>query len=409
MSLFASTEASAARYIAGNAHRIGVRSAGMGGNHMALSGEIGGAFTNPATILLSEDATVFSVEGFLPDGPEFDTENGQNLVRARQDSPPLMLGFAVTYAKDFAFALVDGLRYDSRYTGQLLVLDSPDAHITDYQEEVRLNTSGLVVAARALEEWQFGLALYYDRQKVFKRVDYTVASEFTPIYPDYEAFGTATALHGAIGALWTPRGSTSYGLALHTNIDLKNNLRLDTFRVNIDPSPDDPNAFFEESYPVSDDRFPWSLTVGAHHAFSEESEGVKPSDLYADLGYVGWGGDPERKDLMTVSLGGEWRTSPRVAFRGGAYTQFDASDYASTDSLSEKDARFVDIRSPTSSTYPAENNEVFLTAGAGFKAGVFEIDASVEDSHLFGDFGRVIVKLGLTAVLPSPKSSKSPN
>jgi hypothetical protein len=408
MSMFASSEASAGRYIAGNVHRIGVRSAAMGGNHMALSGEISGAFTNPATILLGEDATVFSAEGFLPEGPEFDTENGQNLIRTRQDSPPLLLGISVTYAKDFAFALVDGLRYDSRFTGKLLVLDSPDAHITDYQEEVRLNSSGLVVAARALREWQFGLALYYDRQKVFKKVDYTVESEFVPIYPDYEAFGTATALHGAIGALWTPGERTSFGMALHTNIDLKNNLRVDTFRVDIVPGPGDPNAFFEESYPVSDDRFPWSLTLGTHHAFSEWSEGLAPSDLYFDLGYVNWGGDPQRKDLMTASLGAEWRTSPRVAFRGGAYTQFDASDYVATDSLSEKDARFVDIRMATSSTYPAENDEVFLTAGAGFKAGSFEIDASVEDSHLFADFGRTLVKLGLTAVLPS-KSSKPTN
>jgi hypothetical protein len=403
--MFASTEASAARYIAGEVHRIGVRSAGMGGNHMALSGEIAGAFTNPATILLDQDATVFSAEGFLNDGPEFDTENGQNLLRARQDSPPLLLGISFTYAKDFAFAIVDGLRSYSRYTGQLLVLDSPDAHITDYQEEVRLNSSGLVVAARALREWQFGLALYYDRQKVFKKVDYTVESQFRPIYPDYEAFGTATALHGAIGALWSPGGRTSFGMALHTNIDLKNNLRLDTFLVNIVPNPDDPNAVPRESYPVSDDRFPWSLTIGAHHAFSDSSAGLAPSDLYADVGYVNWGGDPQRKDLMTGSLGAEWRTSSHLAFRGGAYTQFDASDYAATDSLSVTDARYLDIRQPTSSTYPAENNEVFLTAGVGLKAGSFEIDASVEDSHLFADFGRTIVKLGLTAVLPSKKSS----
>jgi hypothetical protein len=402
--MFASTEASAARYIAGNVHSIGVRSAGMGGNHMALSGEIAGAFANPATILLDQDATVFSAEGFLNDGPEFDTENGQNLVRARQDSPPLLLGLSITYAKDFAFAIVDGLRYDSRYTGQLLVLDSPNAHITDYQEEVRLNSSGLVVAARALREWQFGLALYYDRQKVFKKVDYTVESQFARDYRDYEAFGTATALHGAIGALWTPRGRTSFGLALHTNVDLKNNLRLDTFNVDITPNPDDPTNF-QESYPVSEDRFPWNLTIGAHHAFSDSSAGLAPSDLYADVGYVNWGGDPQRKDLMTGSLGAEWRTSSRFAFRGGAYTQFDASDYAATDSLSETDARYLDIRQPTSSTYPAENNEVFLTAGVGLKAGSFEIDASVEDSHLFADFGRTIVKLGLTAVLPSKKSS----
>jgi hypothetical protein len=123
------------------------------------------------------------------------------------------------------------------------------------------------------------------------------------------------------------------------------------------------------------------------------------------VGYVNWGGDPQRKDLMTGSLGAEWRMSSHYAFRGGAYTQFDASDYAATDSLSETDARYLDIRQPTSSTYPAENNEVFLTAGVGLKAGSFEIDASVEDSHLFADFGRTIVKLGLTAVLPSKKSS----
>ena len=401
MSMFASTEAVADRYIPGNMHRIGVRSSAMGGNHMALSGEICGAFTNPATILLSENATLFSVEGFLPEGPDFDTENGQNMLRTRQDSPPLLLGISFTYADDFAFAIVDGLRYDARYTGHLLVLDNENAHITDFQEEVRLNTSGFVVAARALEYWQFGLALYYDRQKLFKRVDYTVESQYARMYRDYEAFGTATALHGGFGVLWTPRGRTSYGMALQTNVDLRNNVRLDQFNEDIIPNPDDPTNF-DESSPVSDDRFPWSLTAGVHHA-------LRPTtDLYGDVALIYWNDAVNRDSEVSVSLGGEWRKSPAWGFRGGLYTRLDPSDFTETLPVSEDDARFMEIRSPTHSTYPAQNDEVFLTAGAGFKASVFEIDASIEDSHLFADFGRTIVKLGLTAVLPT-KSSKSAN
>jgi len=394
--LVAATDASAGRYIPGNTHRIGVRSAGMGGNHVALGGAIAGAFTNPATILLDQDATVFAAEGFLADGPEFETRGGSNFVRSRQDSPPLLIGFSTTYKRDYAFAIVDGLRYDSRYTGSLLSVDDAQATITDYQEEVRLSTTGLAVATHVLREWDFGLALYYDRQKVFKRVDYTVSSEFIPMFPDYEAFGTATALHGSVGALWHATPTASYAIAFQTSTDLKNNLTVHTFQENIIPTPGNPNTFFKESFPVSDDGFPWSLAVGTHRV-------LRPTtDLYVDVAYVNWEIDPNRTGLVTASLGVEDRNaSGEFAIRAGLYTQSDPSNYQANAGATEEDMRLLDLRSPTSSASSGENNEIFLTCGIGLRTSYFLIDASFEDSHLISDFGRTIVKLGFTALLPS--------
>lgn len=393
--LISSTDASAGRYIPGNAHRIGVRSAGMGGNHVALGGAIAGAFTNPATILLDQDATVFAAEGFLAEGPEFETRGGENLVRSRQDSPPLLIGFSTTYKRDYAFAIVDGLRYDSRYTGRLLSVDDAQATITDYQEEVRLSTTGLAIATRALRDWDFGLALYYDRQKVFKRVDYTPRDDAYR-FDDYEAFGTATALHGSIGALWRATPTTWYAAALQTSIDLANNLTVQSFPVNITPTPDNPNNFFTESFPVSDDQFPWSITVGTRRA-------LRPTtDLYADVAYVHWKVDANRTGLVTASVGGETRkASGNLALRAGLYTQTDPSNYAARAGATEEDMRLLDLRSATTSAAAGENNEIFLTGGIGLRAGHFLIDASVEDSHLISDFGRTIVKFGFTALLPS--------
>jgi hypothetical protein len=384
----------AARYIAGNAHRIGVRNTGMGGNHVALLGDLSAAIHNPAGILQPADATVFGVEGFLADGPEFATRGSQNVVSTRQDSPPLLLGLGVTYRRDFAFALVDGLRYDARFTGRLASVDTSTVRVTDYQEEVRLSTTGLAVAARVRPRWIVGMALYLDRQKVFKRVDYTpVSPEFR--FDDYEAFGTATALHSAIGLHWSPRGRMSYALSLQTGVDLANNMTLHSFPVNIVPTPDNPNNFFTESNPESRDEYPWSFTLGTHARIDYEK------DLYADLGYVNWGTEANRHGVVAFSCGGEWRFRPYLTARAGFYTQIDTGDYAATSSRTEEDLRLLDLRSPTTSSYPDENDEVFLTGGFGVRAGYFAIESSIEDSHLISDFGRTIVKLGVTAVLPS--------
>ncbi|MFN0150412.1 MAG: hypothetical protein ACKVU1_06840 [bacterium] len=391
----AASDASAGRYIPGNAHRIGVRNAGMGGNHVALGGAIAGAFTNPATIRLPQDATVFAAEGFVADGPEFETRGGSNLVRSRQDSPPLLIGFATTYKRDYAFAIVDGLRYDSRYTGRLLSVDDEQATITDYQEEVRLSTTGLAVSTHVLREWDFGLALYYDRQKVFKRVDYTPKNDAFR-FDDYEAFGTATALHGGVGALWQATPTVAYGLAFQTSIDLRNNLTVQSFPVNITPTPDNPNNFFTESFPVSEDQFPWNMTIGTHRA-------LRPTtDLYADITYVHWKIDPDRTGIVTGAVGFEnRRASGQIALRAGLYTQPDPSKYEGTASLTEEDLRLLDLRSATTSASAGENNEIFFTGGLGVRASYFLFDLSVEDSHLISDFGRTIVKLGFTALLPS--------
>lgn len=389
-----STEALAGRYVSGNAHRVGVRNAGMGGNHVALQGDLSAALINPAGLLQSKDATVFSAEGFLADGPDFDTRGGRNVLQPAQDSPPLLLGFSTTYNGDYAFALFDGLRYDSRYTGRLLSVDTASVEITDYQEEVRLNTAGLALAARPFRGWVFGLAIYLDRQKVFKRVDYTpVSPEF--VFEDYEAFGTASALHGGVGIIWSPRGKMSYAVAFQTEVDLANNLTVHTFQDNIVPTEDNPNNFFRESSPESFDKFPWSVTGGIQHRWRPDR------DIFADVALVGWGTDPNRRLLASVSLGGEWRFKPGMAARAGFYTQADTGDFSSTPGRTEEDLRLLDLRTATTSSYSDKNSEVFLTGGFGVQSGYFKLDASIEDSHLISDFGRTIFKLGLTAVLPS--------
>ncbi len=387
-------DSAAGRYIAGNAVRVGVRGAGMGGNHVVLRGELGQAMVNPAAILLEENSIEFAVEGTVTSGPDFETRGGLNSVRSGEESPPLILGFSTTFHDDFAFAIFDALRYNDHLTGSLQSIDDPLAQIARFEEEIRLSSTGIATSVRVKPRFIVGLALYLDRQKVFKMVDYDRdSSRVDP--KDFEAFGTSKAVRGALGIIWSPRGRNIYGATFLTQSDLTNNLEQHAFLFGITPTPDNPNAFFEQSFPVSEDFFPWSVTLGAQR---RQSINV---DLYADVSYVHWGIDPERSGIVTVAAGSEWRARPSLALRAGFYTQTDPGDYAAASGLTDEDLRIRDLRASTVSSYSDENTEVFLTGGFGIRSGYFTLDASVEDSHLISDYGRTLVKVGLTGLLPS--------
>lgn len=130
-----------------------------------------------------------------------------------------------------------------------------------------------------------------------------------------------------------------------------------------------------------------------HHRLSVEK------DLFADVSYVAWDVESNRSKMVSASVGGEWRVSPRTALRAGAYSQIDAFDESGTGGRSDEDQRLFDLRSPTASSYSDKNNEIFLTGGVGFRFGAFTLDASLEDSHLMSDYGRTLVKAGLTGRL----------
>ncbi len=385
-----SSVASAGRYIPGNALRVGVRNAGMGGNHIALSGHLAQALINPAGILLDRNSTQFGAEGFVTDGPEFDTRGGRNRLRSETDNPPLFLGFSTTYAEDYAFALFDALRYNAHFTGSLGALDDPRVAIADYEEDTRLNTTGFAAAVRVRPRVVVGLGLYLDRQKTFKRADY-VSNDTIPDL-DFEAFGTANTLHGALGLIWSPKGKTTYALSFLTQADLENNVTLHTFRVGFVDSTNN-NSFFNESFPVSSDAFPWSVTIGVHRPVSDAT------DAYADVSYVNWGVEANRNGELTVAAGGEWRAGEKGTLRAGFYTQSDPSEYDVIPGATEEDRRLFDLRSATASAYSDKNSEVFLAAGGGYRMGSFSIDLSIEDSHLISDYGRTLVKIGLTGRL----------
>jgi hypothetical protein len=387
-------DSAAGRFIAGQAVRVGVRSSGMGGNHVALRGEMGQATVNPAAVLLDENSVSFAIEGAVNAGPDFDTRGGLNSVTSGEGSPPLILGFSTTFHDDYAFAIFDALRYNDHLTGALRSIDDPLAQIIRFEEEIRLSTTGLAVSVRVKPRLLVGLALYLDRQKVFKMVDYD--RDTSRVDPkDIEAFGTSKAVRGALGLIWSPRGKNTYGLSLLTRSDLTNNLEQHAFLEGITPTPDNPNAFFEQSFPVSEDFFPWSVTIGAQRRQSTKV------DLYLDVSYVNWAVDPDRKGIVSASAGTEWRVSASNTIRAGLYTATDPGDYSPTAGLTDEDLRIRDLRAATVSSYPDENTEVFLTGGFGLRTGYFTFDASVEDSHLFSDYGRTLLKFGLTGRLPS--------
>jgi hypothetical protein len=102
-----------------------------------------------------------------------------------------------------------------------------------------------------------------------------------------------------------------------------------------------------------------------------------------------------------LSAGGEWRLWPNGALRAGFYTQADPSDYdVRPAGFSEEDSRLFDLRSTTHSAYTDKNSELFLTLGGGVDVGsAFGIDLSIEDSHLISDYGRTLVKVGVTGRL----------
>lgn len=366
----------------------------MGGNHVALRGEMGQATVNPAAVLLDENSVSFAIEGAVNAGPDFDTRGGLNSVTSGEGSPPLILGFSTTFHDDYAFAIFDALRYNDHLTGALRSIDDPLAQIIRFEEEIRLSTTGLAVSVRVKPRLLVGLALYLDRQKVFKMVDYD--RDTSRVDPkDIEAFGTSKAVRGALGLIWSPRGKNTYGLSLLTRSDLTNNLEQHAFLEGITPTPDNPNAFFEQSFPVSEDFFPWSVTIGAQRRQSTKV------DLYLDVSYVNWAVDPDRKGIVSASAGTEWRVSASNTIRAGLYTATDPGDYSPTAGLTDEDLRIRDLRAATVSSYPDENTEVFLTGGFGLRTGYFTFDASVEDSHLFSDYGRTLLKFGLTGRLPS--------
>lgn len=361
----------------------------MGGQHVAAHGDLAQALLNPAGVLLDENGTQFGIEGLLTNGPEFDTRGGLNSLRSEEANPPTLLGFSTTYGDDFSFALFDALRYNAHFTGTLGSLDDPRVAIADYEEETRLNATGLAAAVR-VKRTVVGVGLYLDRQKVFKSVDY-VANDTIPSL-DFEAFGTSNALHGAIGVLWTPRARTTYGFSFSTRVDLRNNITQHTFLVGF-VDPDNPNSFFSESSPVSDDAFPWSVAAGARHRLAPDT------DLFVDFSYVDWSVESNRRGVVALSVGGEWRASRRTALRAGLYTQPDPGDYGGAPGLTEEDLRLFDLRSATASSYSDENDEIFLTGGVGVLLGAFSLDAAVEDSHFISDYGRTLFKIGLTGRL----------
>ncbi len=380
LALLFAVPASANRFVQHQFQQIGARHLATGGGHVAMVDGTSGAYWNPASISWYPYLE-FVMEGVYHTGPTLETSGGANNLRFEDEGSFGMVGVTIPGERGFHFSLIEVQRYNHDIRGTLF--DTPEDRaaggtITSYEDRVSINSFGVITSYRSTYRTSVGIGVWFDRKKVFKSLDYTAGCDATGEPPtdqqiadgflDAEAStNNATAIRFSLGGFFRATPNLDLGASIFTNSNMKSTLRSDVWFT---------CAHSDEDREVEDET-PLIIQVGALWRRSPTLR------LVGDLSFTRWSifDDAEKKlnysDMAQISLGTEWDRGAAWTFRGGLYSQFDASDLGGSDEYAAA------LRDLENSGNPVERNELYLTVGVGYLwRGQFRIDASLADSHL---------------------------
>lgn len=374
LTLLLAAPTSANRFVQHQFQQIGARHLATGGGHVAMIDGTSGAFWNPASISWYPYLE-FTMEGAYHTGPTLESDAGANNLRFEDEASFGMVGITIPGERGFHFSFLEVQRYSHDIRGALF--DTPENRttgetITAYRDRASINSFGVITSYRSTYRTSVGLGIWFDRKKVFKALDYAAGCDATGEPPtdqqiadgflDAEAStNKGTAIRFSVGGFFRATPNLDLGASVITNSNMKSTLRSDVWFT----------CAHSDADTVVADETPLTIQAGALWRRS-------PTLRFAgDVSFTRWGIFDGYSDVAQVSFGTEWDRGAAWTFRGGLYSQFDASDFGGSDDYADL------LRDLTISGNPVKRNELYLTLGLGYLwRGNVRIDASLADSHL---------------------------